>query len=436
MYSRIYKTVILFFMSSVLLAADPVVFSDEPMPDQTISLNFQDIKTRAALQLLAEFSGFNLLMDDKVQGNLSIYLDSMPWQQALDIILRTQGLTKCPIEKGWFIAEQCDSFKREKDDQHPNVSQRERDHLNSKLLEIHYSKASDIANLLNKKMHYLSSNGRISVDKRTNRLWLQDSPEKLIQLEKVIKQLDKPVDQVSIEARIVSVDKNKVHELGTRIGLAHAATSSSELEKSTDQSALLSHLHMDLPLSISGEIDGGLSLGLHLLRMKKNAFLDLELSALENEGGAQVISAPHLITEDQETASIETGANIPYQGKTPSGATNVVFKKAVLSLKVTPRVVDEHRLLLDLEVSQDQPSDIRILDVPAINARRIKTKVIVKDGETVILGGIYEHSQSQMVQYIPFLSALPVFGRLFKYKETSDKCYDLLIFVTPTILHL
>lgn len=191
---------------------------------------------------------------------------------------------------------------------------------------------------------------------------------------------------------------------------------------------------MDLPLSAEDAAGKGLSVGLHLIRLGKHALLDLELSALESEGGAQIISTPHLITADQQTAYIETGEDIPYQGRTADGFANVVFKKAVLSLKVTPRVLPDHRLILDLAVNQDQPSNFTVLNVPAIKARGIKTQVILKNGETVVLGGIYEHLQSQSVQRVPFLGTLPIIGPLFRHKSSSDNRNELLIFVTPTIL--
>ena len=435
--------IIFLFISLDLWAVDWANVNSLENKEQQVSLNFQDIKLRAALTLLAEFSGFNLVVDDKVQGNVSIHLNDMPWQQALDILLQTQGLVKRPINHGWFIAPQSEFLERDRKNQEIREQQQSLEVLSSKLIEIRYSKAAELVSLLNdRKNSFLSSRGSISVDKRSNSLWVQDSKKKLVGIEKAIRQLDRPIKQVSIEARIVSVDKNKERELGARFGLRQVYTQTPiardarRIEKNTSPS--LPQLSMDLPFSVQNVVGGETigSLGLHLLRMGENFFLDLELSALENEGKAQIISAPHLITEDQQTASIETGASIPYQEKTSSGATNVEFKKAVLSLKVTPRVMPNHRLTLALEVNQDQPSATRVLDVPVINARHIKTKVILKDGETVVLGGIYEHSQNQTLQRIPFLSSLPIIGSLFRYRKISDESKELLIFVTPTILYL
>ncbi|MES2998200.1 MAG: type IV pilus secretin PilQ [Pseudomonadota bacterium] len=408
------------------------------MQEHRLTLNFEDINIRTALQLLAEFSGYNIIVDDKIRGHLTLHLNNMPWQQALDIVLQTQGLAKRAIPNGWFVATQSELLRRDKKNLELQTQQKELAPLVSKLLSIRYSNASDIAALIKDKHNsLLSSKGNVSVDKRTNSLWMQEAKDKLVQIEKVIKQLDKPIQQVSIEARIVSIDQSREWELGARFGLTQSSIATprnSARHNTTNEASLLSHLTMDLPLSGEGRVGGGLSVGLHLMRLGKNSLLDLELSALESEGGAQVISTPHLITADQQAAYIETGEDIPYQGKTADGSINVVFKKAVLALKVTPRVMPDRRLILDLTVNQDQPSNFTVLDIPAIKARGIKTQIIVKDGETVVLGGIYEHLQSQSVQRIPFLGSLPVIGHLFSYKVSSDRRNELLIFVTPTIL--
>ncbi len=355
-----------------------------------ISLNFQDIKVRAALQILAEFSGFNLVVDDKVQSSLSLHLNKLPWEQVLDIILKTQGLVKRPIANGFFIATPQEFLQQDLKKEEIQRHQQAIEKLISKLVEIRYANAMELATLLkDKKNSFLSSRGSVSADKRTNSLWIRDSKEKLIKLEKVIKALDKPVAQVSIEARIVSIDKNKERELGTRFKLTQIQPSS---KKSPDSNAnrtdsLFPQLNMDLPLSVGEALAGGIEAGLHILRMGKNVFLDLELSALENEGGAQIISAPHLITEDQKTAFIEAGQEIPYQSKDAGGNTSLIFKEAVLALTVTPRVLSDCRLMLELKVNQNQPSNFMVTGAPAIQKRGIATQVIVKNGETVVLGG-------------------------------------------------
>jgi type IV pilus assembly protein PilQ len=433
------KTIMGLFVFFPLIAcsAEADKVSGVKKEKEYISLNFQDIKIRSAIQLLAELSGFNLILDDKVHGQLTLRLNKIPWQHALDILLQTQGLAKRAIPNGWFISTQAAFLAADKKNLEFQRRKLASGPLFAKFLAIHYGKAVEFAHFL-KSSALLSSRGAVSVDRFFNRIWIKDTRLRLAQIEKVLKQWDKQIPQVAIEARIVSLDRNKAHELGVRFGVTKATkmdirSMQSTHQRTTYETPLLSHLTMDLPLSIENTADGP-TLGIHLLRVKENAFLDLQLAALENEGNAQIISAPHLVTQDQQMASIETGENIPYQEKTASGATNIVFKKAVLALKVTPRVLPNKQLLLNLEVNQDQPSDVRVLDVPAINARHIKTKVIVKNKETIVLGGIYEHAKNQMLRHMPFLGLLPLIGALFNYKEANDKYNELLIFVTPTIL--
>lgn len=287
----------------------------------------------------------------------------------------------------------------------------------------------------------LSAHGRVSVDNSTNSLWIRDSVDHLNKISASIKELDKPIGQILIEARIVSIDQSKEKELGAQFGLTQTQSANkllkSHLESKDSNSnvGLLQHLTMDLPITGVTSISGIASLGLRLMRLGQNSFLDLELSSLENEGAAQVISTPHLITTDQQTAFIEAGAEIPYQEKASSGGTNVIFKKAVLSLKVTPRIMPDEHMILDLKVNQDQPSNFMAVDAPTIKARGIKTQVIVKSGETVVLGGIYEYSQSKIERRVPFLGTLPIIGRLFRLTTSNSRRSELLIFLTPTILN-
>jgi type IV pilus assembly protein PilQ len=410
--------------------------------ENKISLNFQNIKLRFALQLLAEFSGYNFIIDDKIQSNLSLYLNNVNWEQALDTILQTQGLVKRPIAKGWFIATQNQILKQDKLNLEIQQQKQDLSPLIFRIFQVHYSKAVDISKLLKDKANtLLSSHGSVSVDKRTNSLWIRDSQAQLNKIEKTIKALDRPIEQVLIEARIVSIDQNREQELGGQFGstpkqLANKLlTAQLKKKAATNPSVgLLQHLTMDLARIGAPSISGAATVGLRLMRLGNNSFLDLELSALENEGAAQIISTPHLITADRETAFIEAGTEIPYQEKTSSGGSNVTFKKAVLSLKVKPRIMPDRRMILDLKVNQDQPASFIAVDVPTIKARGIKTQVIIKDGETVVLGGIYEYSHSKVVRRVPFLGALPLVGYLFRLVVTNSRRSELLIFLTPTIL--
>lgn len=404
-----------------------------------ISLNFHNIKIRSALHYLAELNGNNLIIDNKIHGEVSIYLHDVNWEQALDTILQTQGLAKQSIINGWFITTSEQLLKQDKINLDIQQKKRELSPLMFKVIKVRYRKASDISTLLKDKTnHFLSTQGSVTVDNLTNSLWIKDSAEQLNKISASIRELDKPIGQILIEARIVSVDQNMEKELGAHFGSTQTQSVNKLLKSQLKTKVksfttdLLQHLTMDLPGSSTS---GTASIGLRLMRLGQNSFLDLELSALENEGAAQVISTPHLITGDQQTAFIEAGAEIPYQEKASSGGTNVIFKKAVLSLKVTPRIMPGERIVLDLRVNQDQPGTFITVDAPTIKARGIKTQVTVKNSETVVLGGIYEYAQSKLEQRISFLGTLPLIGRLFRLTTSNSRRSELLIFLTPTILN-
>lgn len=431
----------------VILAFNCKLFANESIPnkqlDKTISLSFHNIKIRSALQYLSELHGNNLIIDAKIHGKFSIYMHGINWEQALDNILKTQGLAKRSITNGWFVTTPEQLLKQDR--LNSDIQQKKQDlsPLIFRVMQIRYRKASDISKLLKDKTNTpLSAHGSVSVDNPTNCLWIKDTIEQLNKIAASIKELDKPIGQILIEARIVSIDQNKEKELGAQFGSTQMHSDNKLLEShfkknkaNNSNTGLLQHLTMDLPISGVNSISGAASLGLRLMRLGQNSFLDLELSALENEGAAQVISTPHLITVDQQTAFIEAGAEIPYQEKASSGGTNVIFKKAVLSLKVRPRIMPDERMILDLKVNQDQPSTFIAVDAPTIKARGIKTQVIVKNGETVVLGGIYEYSQSKIEQRVPFLGTLPIIGRLFRLTTSNSRRSELLIFLTPTILN-
>ena len=409
--------------------------------ENNISFNFHDIKIRSALEYLSKLHGSNLIIDDKIQGRFSISLNHINWLQALNIILQTQNLAKRSITNGWFITTSEQLLKQDKINLEIQKRKNDLSPLIYKVVQIHYRKTSDINKLLKDKTNTpLSKHGSVSVDISTNSLWIKDSAMQLNEIVASIKELDKPIDQILIEARIVSIDQSKEKELGAQFGSTKTQPVN-ELLKSHLKNAvknsnmgLLQHLTMDLPITGVTSISGIASLGLRLMRLGQNSFLDLELSSLENEGAAQVISTPHLITADQQTAFIEAGAEIPYQEKASSGGTNVIFKKAVLSLKVTPKIMPDEHIILDLKVNQDQPSSFMAVDAPTIKARGIKTQVSIKNGETVVLGGIYEYSQNNIEQRVPFLGSLPIIGRLFRLTTSNNRRSELLIFLTPTIL--
>lgn len=419
-----------------------LIFNYKLLAKENISLAFHNIKIRSALQYLSEMHNNNLIIDNKIQGEFSIYLHDINWEQALDTILQTQGLAKRSIINGWFITTSAQLLKQDRINLQIQQEKRELSPLIFKVIQIRYRKASDISKLLKDKTNTpLSVHGSASVDNATNSLWIRDSVEQQNKIIAFIRELDKPIAQILIEARIVSIDQNMEKEIGAKFGSTQTQAANTLIKHqlknkiNNSNTGLLQYLTMDLPTTGITPATGAVSLGLRLMRLGQNSFLDLELSALENEGAAQVISTPHLITADQQTAFIEAGAEIPYQEKASSGGTNVIFKKAVLSLKVTPRIMPDERIILDLMVNQDQPSTFMAVDAPTIKARGIKTQVIVKNGETVVLGGIYEYSQSRIEQRVPFLGTLPVIGRLFRLTRSNSRRSELLIFLTPTILY-
>lgn len=435
------KKLIVYFLTFVF---NYNLFANENKKNEehNVSLNFHNINIRSALQYLSELHGNNLIIDDKIQGKFSIFLHHLNWQQALDIILQTQGLAKRAIINGWYITTSEELLKQDRTNSDIQQKKNDLSPLIFKIIQIHYRKAADISKLLKDKTNtLLSVHGSVTVDNPTNKLWIRDTVEQLNKIAASIKELDRPIGQILIEARIVSIDQNKEKELGAQFGSTQTQPANKLLKShlknkvNNPTTGLLQHLTMDLPITGVTSISGAASLGLRLMRLGQNSFLDLELSSLENEGAAQVISTPHLITADQQTAFIEAGAEIPYQEKASSGGTNVIFKKAVLSLKVTPRIMPDERMILDLKVNQDQPSTFMAVDAPTIKARGIKTQVIVKSGETVVLGGIYEYSQSKIEQRVPFLGTLPFIGRLFRLTTLNIRRSELLIFLTPTILN-
>lgn len=410
--------------------------------DKRISLNFQDIEVRVVLQLLAEFTGKNMVVSDTVTGNITLSLNDVSWEQALDIILTTQSLEKRRMGKIMFIAPTDELTKREKNIRQAKFETTNLAPLQSMLFRINYAKAADIAIVLQeKKEAFLSERGRVAVDIRTNSLWVQDHHKQLNIITRLIKQLDIPVRQVLIEARIVNVTKDFAQDLGLRFGVARAGALRDHLKSndgafknsnSSNIASLTDRLNFDLT-GLPGASSSA-SVGIALARLSNNILLDLELSALESEGRGEVISSPRLIATNQQPALIESGEEIPYQEATSSGATAVAFKKAVLSLKVTPQITPDNRILMDLKINQDIPSPKVFNGVPTILTKEIQTNVLVDNGRTIVLGGIYKQDKNNEINRIPFLGELPVVGPLFRNQSVSTRNEELLIFITPRII--
>ena len=408
-----------------------------------ISLNFQNINIRAVLQLLADFTGINMVVSDKVQGDITLRLNDIPWDQALDIILTTQGLDKRRTGNVMLIDTKDNLDKMEEAQLKSQQIIQKLEPIRSDLIQINYAKAADLAILIKDKQNsLLSDKGKISVDVRTNTIWIQDTGTKIEEVRDLVKQLDVPVKQVLIEARIVEVSKDFSQDIGIRWGVSRPTTLSGTLEGANqlaqgippaNVTPLADRLNLDL-IASPANLATPATVGIALARISDNILLDLELSALESEGRAELISSPRLITINQQAATIESGEEIPYQESTSSGATAVAFKKAVLSLKVTPQITPDSKVLMDLQINQDTRSNQVFNGVPAILTKEIQTNVLVNNGQTIVLGGIYTQNKNKTIERIPFFGELPVVGVLFRNKQIGFTNKELLIFITPKII--
>ncbi len=421
---------------------------------EKLSLNFQNIEVRAVLQLLADFTGMNLVTSDTVQGNLTLRLKNVPWDQALDIILKTKGLAMRQSGNVMLIAPAAEIAAREKQELAAKKQLIELEPLYSEIIEINFAKATDLANLLqsgtddnnnsgNGTTGFLSSRGSVTVDERTNSLLIRDTAKQLVQIRKLIDKLDIPIRQVLIESRIVIANNDFTKELGVRFGASSQQTNGSNVINSINTSGTLNgttqlingdtlqqadRLNVNLPVNNPAG-----TFALALAKLPLGSILELELSAMQEEGKGEIISSPRVITSNQKKATIEQGTEIPYQRATSSGATAVSFKQATLKLDVTPQITPDDRIVMDLEVNKDEVGQI-FQGVPSIDTRSVKTQVLVDNGETVVLGGIYEQSKTRSSRRVPFFGDLPYIGFLFKTKQNVDKKRELLVFVTPKII--
>lgn len=429
-----------------------------------ISLNFQSIDLRAVLQLIADFTDLNLVASDTVQGNISLRLMNVPWDQALDIILKTKSLDKRYYGNILMIAPSTEIFELEKAELESDRLVERLINLETEYFHINYAKAEDLVTLLNNgtRGSVLSERGKVSFDKRTNILIVQDTPNKLKEINKVLKNLDTPVRQVLIEARLVRADTNFEKDLGVRWGLSakrssnnynigvgsnavnasntastgnvilptNPTTSGSSGSTGTVTSPINNGFNIDL-----GVTNPTTSLGLALAKLPGGTLVHLELSALEAEGIVETISTPKLITANKVPAKIEQGQEIPYQESTSSGAASIAFKKAVLSLTVTPQITPDNKIIMDLKVTNDSATtNPAAQNIPIINTQDIETQVLVDNSETIVLGGIFTQGVTNSVERIPFLGELPYVGQLFRRNLTKDNRSEFLIFITPKII--
>lgn len=421
-----------------------------------LSLNFQNIEVRAVLQLIADFTNLNLVTSDSVSGSLTLRLKNVPWDQALDIILKTKGLGMRKTGNVLLIAPSAEISAREQQELESNRQLEQLEPLKTELIQINFAKASDIASLIKAKgTGVMSDRGKTAIDQRTNTLIAVDTTDRLLEVRKLVAKLDVPVKQVLIESRIVIANNTFAKDLGVRFGISGASnkdtmvTTTGSLEGSDEvldqgytsgtpasapvqPASVARRLNVNLPASpSSGKNSAGrIALGI----LSGNTLIDLELSALQSEGKGEIISNPRVVTADQQEAIIQQGSEIPYQRAASSGATAVSFKEALLSMKVTPQITPDGRILLDLEVNKDGISGTVVQGVPVIDTKSVKTQVLVNNGDTVVLGGIFEQTVADTTTRVPFFGDLPFIGALFRSNVAKDEKAELLIFVTPKIL--
>ena len=420
-----------------------------------LSLNFQDIEVRDVLQILADFKDLNLVASDTVAGRVTLRLKSVPWDQALDIVLRSKGLGQRQENNVLIVAPAVELAALEREQLESQQQIRELAPLYTELVQINYADASEIAAVLlgGEGNRILSERGSVQVIDRTNSLLVQETQVKLDEIRSLIEKVDIPVRQVMIEARIVNADTGFRKELGVKWGGyiqggnkhkngvpdprvmvggqdALVTTTTSEQNGQTVLSRAYTYDQLFTDLSVSGSASSAIALGF----LTDSAVLNLELSALESDGGGEIVSQPKVITSDKQKAVIKSGKEIPYQEASSSGATTVSFKDAVLSLEVTPQITPDGRVIMDIKITNNDSTTSTSTGIPIIDTNEVETKVLIDDGQTIVLGGIFKNTTSKGVDKVPLLGDLPGIGRLFRKDTQRDTKSEVLIFITPKIL--
>jgi type IV pilus assembly protein PilQ len=436
-----------------------------------LSLNFQNIEVRALLQVIADFTNFNVVTSDTVTGNVTLRLKDVPWDQALDIILQSKGLGLRKAGNVILIAPKDELNAKDKIDLESKAQIAALEPLRTQSFQINYAKAEDIAAGLagtssggggggggGTASRILSPRGSVISEKRTNQLFVTDTPTKLEEIQSLITKIDIPVRQVLIEARIVDADDTFGRSLGVKLGGSDLrgingglpgysvgggnrvtlggnlnAVGAQTLQTTGTTGVTYADTNfVNLPATGQGNFSAA-TVALSLFSATANRFLNLEISALEADGKLKVVSSPRLITADQIKASISSGTKIPYQKATSSGATSVEFIDAVLKLDVTPQITPEGNVIMKVEVNKDEPG-AATGGVPSINTKSIKTEVLVENGGTVVIGGIFSSTENESTTQVPFLGDLPFVGNLFKTKSKTSNRSELLIFLTPKVV--
>jgi len=376
--------------------------------EANVTLDLQNASLPDALRLFAKFLHKNIIVSPMVNGLINLHLQHEQAEAALNALLMTHNLALWKVNDMWYVAPRNEIIKKQQEEIKWQEVTVQAEPLQTQVWQIHYGKADDIVKTLQgQQVSLLSKRGHVSVDVRTNRICIQDVPSSLVVAHHLIQQLDIPIQQVLIEAHLVSVDNDFERELGINFAIVPAPV------KNTFETGRYSMTY--------AKLTGG-------------SWLDVQLAALEKMGHAKLISNPRLFTANQQTASIEAGEEIPYQEVSESGGTAVVFKKAVLRLKVTPQILPGNRVLLQMQINQDRPNNKMIQGMPTISTREILTNVLVKNGQTIVLGGIYETVQENGMQGLPFLGRLPWIGLLFSERRIVENKRQLLIFVTPKVM--
>jgi type IV pilus assembly protein PilQ len=395
--------------------------SAAPYQGEPLSLNFQDVEVRSVLQVLADYAGVNLVASDAVQGNVTLRLQDVPWDQALDLVLRSKGLAQRREGNVLLVAPAAAFTAQSFDTRVGEALDAQLQPMRRELLPIHHAKAAELKEVLLASLAddgILTGRGSLSVDERTNTLVVHQPADRLAELRQLVAQLDVPVRQVAIEARIVEANVDYEKSIGVRWG---APLYGESLRHGKE-------LFVDLGLERPGS-----SIGLGLLR--GDVLLDLELSAMEKSGNGEIISQPKVVTADKETARILKGTEVPYQETSQSGATSVSFREASLSLEVTPQITPDNKVIMTVRVTKDEPDYVNALNnVPPIRKNEVNAKVRVADGETIVIGGVYSTSQNNVVDKVPFFGDLPYVGRLFRRDALQEKKSELLVFLTPRIM--
>ena len=421
---------------------------------EKLSLNFQDIDVRSVLQLIADFTDLNLVASDTVSGNITLRLQNVPWDQALDLVLKTKGLDKRQVGNVLLVAPAEEIAARERQELESQRQIAELAPLRREVVQVNYAKAADIARLfqsVTEREGASEDRGSIAVDDRTNNIIAYQTQERLDELRRIVAQLDIPVRQVMIEARIVEANVDYDKSLGVRWGGARsdgkwsiygkdgAQTFDEDGRRYLPGTDTFGNYTSDdgvapVPFVDMGVLNSTSGIGIGFIT--DNVILDLQLSAMEKTGNGEIVSQPKVMTADKETAKILKGSEIPYQEASSSGATSTSFKEAALSLEVTPQITPDNRIIMEVKVTKDAPDFGRVLNgVPPINKNEVNAKILVADGETVVIGGVFSNSQTKSVDKVPFLGDLPYLGRLFRRDSVQDAKSELLVFLTPKILN-